>query len=163
MWEPDWHEPQPSFRAPIDDPGTEPDAAPFVCIRLNVKWALILAGCALQAAQPESWKETNPPLLADLLARATIMVNMIGEAGSCLPDEGGTVSVTILAGDGTASIIVSFVGSYATAPIVVCSTDDIALTASWSGLTTTEVTLHLTSSVPVVADTIGIISWMAGI
>jgi hypothetical protein len=160
VWEPNFSEPEPSYFVPIPDPGTEPDAEPTVCIRINKLWAPILAGCAMQVAQPPSWAVTDPALLDDLLARAQVLVNIIGLAVACVNEEDGTEALTILAGNGTVSFVLTFTKTYLTAPVVLVSTNDIALTASWSAVNLTTVTLHLTSSVPVVADTVGIVSYL---
>jgi hypothetical protein len=162
VWNPDFDGVASSFRVPLVDPGTEPDAPPFVCIRINKEWAPIAAGCALQPCQPEAWAETNPTLLSDLLARSQVFANLFGFAGTCVGEEDGTVDITILAGNGTASAAIVFTGTYTTPPVLLVSTNDPALTASWSDVTTTGANVHLTSSVPVVLDTTGTVSWLAG-
>lgn len=161
MFEPDWQAPEPSFRQSIADPGTEPDAGPLVCVFVSKSWQPILVGCALQVCQPQSWDVSDPTALADLLDRSYKLLLMIALADECVPSESGSVSITIPAGDGTASATVTFTGTYATAPQIVVSCNDITLAATWSDVTSTQFTAHLTASVPVTSDTTATVSWAA--
>jgi hypothetical protein len=161
VWDPDWFDPEPSFREPLTDPGTEPDAGPLVCIRVSKSWLAILAGCALQVCQPASWDITDPVALADVLNRSMDLLNLVTSAEACLVGEDGTVSITILAGDGQAGMAVTFTGTYTVAPKILVSSDSVALTASYSDVSTSGFTAHLAADVPVIADTTGTVSWAA--
>lgn len=161
MWNPDWLAPEPSFREPIDDPGTAPSDSPLVCIFVSKSWQALMVGAMLQFTQPASWNVAPGPALNDVLQRGMDLLQMVAFAEVCVPSEDGVQSITILAGDGTASVDITFTGTYTAAPVVLVSTDDIELTASVSNRTTTGCTLHLTSDVPVIADTTGNVLWGA--
>ena len=161
MWDPDEDEAHSSFTAPADDPGTEPDAAPLICISVNASWLSLLAGCAMQLCQPLAWNTTDPVLLADLLSRAQILVNLIGLASACQVIERGVVDVTIPAGYGKGETVVTFPTPYSAAPTVVVGTDNYQLNPSWASVSDTGFTAELSVNVPQRADITAQVSWLA--
>lgn len=161
MWDPDSERAETSFREPIADPGTEVDASPLVCIFVSQSWQKILAGCALQVCQPPTWAVDDPSALADVVRRGEDLLYRVATAGVCVPSEDGVVSITIPAGEATATAAVTFSGTYATAPVVLVSSDNFQLAATVSDRSTTGFTAHLTASVPVTSDTTANVLWGA--
>ena len=72
-----------SFASDLSDPGTDPNDSPSICIQLNAAWQSILAGCALQVAQPATWTATTQSQMDSLMERASALVALVGLAGPC--------------------------------------------------------------------------------
>lgn len=161
MWNPDYSFAVPSFAEPIEDPGTAPESGPWVCIRLSKTWQKILAGCALQVCQPPSWDLSDPDALADVLARSEDLLWLIATAEDCVPTQHGHVDITIAAGDGTHSAAITFGTAFLSTPDVVVSCNDVALAATWSSVSTSGVSVHLTAAIPVIVDTTATVTWAA--
>lgn len=147
------------FEEAIPDPGTDPGAAPLVCVRFNEAWRPIVAGALLAALPPGAWSVSDPAALLDVEIRAEQLLHAIGRAERCAM---AAVAVTIPAGSGSGSIAVVFSQAFAAAPILVVSADSPDVIASYTALTAEGFTAVLTAFVATSADLTATLSYMAG-
>jgi len=152
-------EPVSSFKCGVADPGTDPTDGPLVCVHFNKEWLPLVLGSLLQLCEPVSWAITDPGTLADVLGRATELLNLFGQAGLCPVQEDGVLALTIPAGDASVSGDIVFSLTYATPPLVDCSGDNPDLIATWGDVTTFGFTLTITAATPVVTATMANVSW----
>ena len=75
--------------------------------------------------------------------------------------EAGTVVLTITAGNADASVGVSFLESWPSAPLLTLTADSQQVIASYSSLSQTGFDCHITAAVPLTADLTVHVSWLA--
>jgi len=75
--------------------------------------------------------------------------------------EAGQVTLTITAGNADASVGVPFVESWPSDPLLTLTADSEEVVASYSALSQTGFTCHITAAVPVLADLTVHVSWLA--
>ena len=73
----------------------------------------------------------------------------------------GATGMTIAAGNPDAVVTIDFLSAYGAPPVILCSTSDEKLMASYSGVTLDSFLLHLTAATEVVNDTGATVSWLA--
>lgn len=151
--------PKPSFTQAVPAPSTDPGSGPLICVHFNQEWLPVVLGALLQLCQPPSWAVDDPDALNTVLGRATLLLDMFGQAELCPVTEDGIVTLTITAGNASASTTITFVQTYATAPLVDCSCDNPDLISSWSDVSTTGATLTITAATPVTESTSADVSW----
>jgi hypothetical protein len=91
MWNPteNWQQ-QGSFVEAVPPPSALPDASPLVCVSFNQEWLPYVLGALQQLCQPTSWLiGAGPVTLADILAEATDLVAIVGNAHLCTPADAG--------------------------------------------------------------------------
>jgi len=85
VWVPlDNWEAQSSFSEPVAPPGTEPDAAPLVCVSFNQTWLPFVIGSLMQLVQPAAWN-ASPSAVLTVLDQATLLLERFGTAEVCMP------------------------------------------------------------------------------
>jgi hypothetical protein len=75
----------------------------------------------------------------------------------------GTQDITILAGNASATHIVTLPRPFSVPPVAVVSESTGDYIASVDGTTDTTLTLRLTANVAVIVDTTSTVSWIAGV
>lgn len=86
MWNPSsFRQQQGSFVEPVPIPAADPMSPPFVCIQVNQEWLPYVIGALMQLVQPTSWLHSTEAELQEVLARATDLIGVAGNAELCVP------------------------------------------------------------------------------
>lgn len=160
MWDPGAHDVRSSFVEPVSDPGTAPDDSPLVCLSFNRDWLPYVVAGAAQLAQPRAWS-VDKTVLPDLLGRVQRLIEIIGTAGGCQLIQYGSVDLTIVAGQVSASAAVVFDTVYADPPIVGVASSDSRLHSYFSAIVETGFSVNLDADVTEVEDATGTVNWWA--
>jgi hypothetical protein len=67
----------------VAPPGTDPAAAPLVCVQLNATWLPYVVGALMQLVQPAAWATSDPAVLQQTLEDATALISTFGVAEDC--------------------------------------------------------------------------------
>lgn len=149
-----------SFQQPLTDPGVDPTSGPLVALLFNRTWKSLLGGAALQLLMPASWDYATESDLNTVLDEAILLFNAILAAETA--PEYGMVSITITAGNATATAAITFPVAFPSAPVVLCSGDSGTVICSAESITSTGFTARVTSNVVLGADHSESVSWQAG-
>lgn len=153
--------PKPSFTQQVAPPDTDPGAGPLLCVHFNQAWRPVVMGALLQLCQPPSWAETDPAALNTVLARATELLELFGEAGLCPVMESGTLGGTVAARTPSLDISVAFSQTYGAAPVVLATSRTDKLDVAVIALSETGATFRLSFDTEVVDDTAVAANWLA--
>ena len=84
MWNPTptWRQ-RGSFVEPVTPPNSAPCDPPLICFSVNQGWLPYVLGALMQLAQPSTWIVADDAALADILGRATDLINCVGTAVPC--------------------------------------------------------------------------------
>ncbi len=141
-------------------PTTASQDDPRICLPLNRDWLPYVLGALQQLCPPSTWITADNIATEDILGRVQELLSAWGAAGEC--NQLGTQSITITAGNASATHTVTFPSAFTSAPVAVVSESSGDLIASVDGTTATTVTLRITSNVVVITDTTATVSWIAG-
>jgi hypothetical protein len=153
--------PSSPFNQPAVDPGTDPTGGDLVCVEFNALWAPLVAGALGCLCQPATWGMTGSDDPTGVLGRATELVNLFGQAVRCAVEQHGSVPLTILTGESSASAAVVFAPPFTDVPVALVSSNDGSLHAWFSNVRVDGMTVNLDAAVPVIVDTPGVVDWEA--
>jgi hypothetical protein len=155
-----YYVPQSSYNQPVALPTHPPDQPPYLCAPINVDYMRYVVGCLRQLQEPVAWEWATTAELNDIMHWWDTFIGNVAGAAMC--DQRGSVSITILAGNASASVTVTFPYAFTAAPIVVCSCDNPTLIASPSAITATDFSATITADVPQLVNVTANLLWIAG-
>jgi len=78
-------QPRSSYPEPINPPGVDPDAGPFVSVLIQIDWLPIVLGCLSQLFQRTTWNYATEADLILAIDRARLLTNLIGQVAGASP------------------------------------------------------------------------------
>lgn len=148
-----------SYVRPVSLPSGDPGAPPTVGVEIAAEWIPYICGSLTQLLLPTTWDTADPATLITVLERVADLIALIGTAGPSM--QSGTVTLTIAAGDASASGLVTFPSPFSSTPVVVTSADTGQVVAAAAAVSDTAVVLSVTAAVPALATTNVVVSWLA--
>jgi hypothetical protein len=133
---------------------------PFQCAPISVEWMKYAIGALSQLRMPSAWLTSTEADVDSIMHQVDAFIGMIATASMC--PELGLVSVTISIGDSAGTVNVTFPVAFASTPVIVVSSDNPDVIASYSTPSSSGFIAVLTANVPVIIAITAAVSWVAG-